>query len=161
MRPIKRIIVHCAATPPSMDIGAEEIRRWHTDPKPEGRGWSDIGYHGVIRRDGMYEPGRPEYRSGAHARGHNADTLAVCLVGGVTKAGRPSNNFKPEQLMTLKHVILWWSAAYEIELEDVLGHRDLPGVAKACPSFDLRGWIRNDMPIPEVKKRAAAKGARE
>ena len=139
MRPIRRIIIHCSATPPKMDIGADKIREWHIE-----RGWSDIGYHGVIRRDGMYEPGRPEYRSGAHARGHNADTLAVCLVGGVTGSGKPSNNFKQEQFETLAHVVAWWSAAYGISLDNVLGHNDLPGVAKACPSFDVRQWIRKD-----------------
>jgi N-acetylmuramoyl-L-alanine amidase len=29
----------------------KEIRRWHTDPKPKGNGWSDIGYHKVITND--------------------------------------------------------------------------------------------------------------
>ncbi len=50
---INLIVVHCAATPPSMNIGAAEIRKWHTD-----KGWSDIGYHYVIRRDGTQEEGR-------------------------------------------------------------------------------------------------------
>jgi len=30
MRTITEIIVHAAYTKPSMDIGADEIRRWHT-----------------------------------------------------------------------------------------------------------------------------------
>jgi len=38
-------VVHCADTPAEMDIGATEIRRWHT----EERKWDDIGYHYVIR----------------------------------------------------------------------------------------------------------------
>ena len=42
------IVVHCARTKPSMDIGATEIRKWHTDPP---RNWDDIGYHFVITRD--------------------------------------------------------------------------------------------------------------
>lgn len=47
------IIIHCAATKPSQDIGANTIRKWHTDPPPNGNGWSDIGYHYVIRRNGV------------------------------------------------------------------------------------------------------------
>ena len=45
MRPIKKVIIHCSATKPSMDIGAETIRRWHVD----GNNWADIGYHFVVR----------------------------------------------------------------------------------------------------------------
>ena len=39
-----------------MDIGAEKIKEWHT----KGNGWSDIGYHWVIRRDGTLDKGRDE-----------------------------------------------------------------------------------------------------
>ena len=48
------IVIHCADTYEDMDIGAEDIRKWHV----EERGWSDIGYHKVIRRDGTVEDGR-------------------------------------------------------------------------------------------------------
>lgn len=44
---IKKIIVHCAATPPSMDVGAAQIDAWHKE-----RGWKGIGYHFVITRGG-------------------------------------------------------------------------------------------------------------
>ena len=82
MRQIDHIIVHCSYTPPSMDIGAETIREWHTLPKPKGRGWSDIGYHWVIRRNGTVEAGRSEERAGAHAKGYNQDSIGICLIGG-------------------------------------------------------------------------------
>lgn len=45
------IVVHCAATKPSMDIGADTIRDWHVN----GNGWRDIGYHLVIKRNGDVE----------------------------------------------------------------------------------------------------------
>jgi N-acetyl-anhydromuramyl-L-alanine amidase AmpD len=47
------LIIHCAATKPSMDIGVNEIRKWHLD-----RGWRDVGYHYMIRRNGEVELGR-------------------------------------------------------------------------------------------------------
>ena len=25
----------------------------------------------------------------------------------------------------------------------IVGHRDLPGVNKACPSFDVAGWLKS------------------
>ena len=55
-------VVHCADTPAEMDIGAAEIRKWHT----EDNGWDDIGYHYVIRRDGILENGRDTKMQGAH-----------------------------------------------------------------------------------------------
>ena len=51
MRRIDYIVIHCAATKPNMDVGVSEIRGWHRQ-----RGFSDVGYHRVIRRDGTYRP---------------------------------------------------------------------------------------------------------
>lgn len=140
MREITSIIVHCSATRPDMDIGVDEIRKWHTDPKPKGRGWSDIGYHYVIRRDGQIETGRPLQRPGAHAYGHNAHSIGVCLVGGVDGKGQPRKNFTPSQLRALRGHIQYHYDNYS-SITTVLGHRDLPGVRKACPCFDVRTWL--------------------
>lgn len=139
-RNIDQIIVHCAATPPDMDIGAKEIDHWH-----RGNGWLGIGYHYVIRRDGEVESGRSLERAGAHASGYNANTIGICLVGGVLrKNGKliPENNFTPEQFEALATLIEQCREIAGKPLE-VLGHRDLPGVVKACPSFDVREWLKN------------------
>lgn len=135
MRDIRRIIVHCADTPPSLDIGAAEIDRWHRE-----RGWAGIGYHGVIRRDGRYEPGRDLERAGAHAYGHNADSLAVCLVGGQGEDGGPENNFTAAQMQTLEALVTAGRRQFNVPDEGIMGHRDLPGVTKACPCFDVPVW---------------------
>ena len=66
MRRIDSIIIHCTASPDYMDIGVKEIDRWHKD-----RGWSQIGYHYVVRRNGEIERGRPIEQQGAHAKGAN------------------------------------------------------------------------------------------
>jgi hypothetical protein len=58
------LVIHCAATKATMDIGYKEIRKWHV----EDRGWDDVGYHYIIRRDGKVEVGRPEGFQGAHAQ---------------------------------------------------------------------------------------------
>ena len=83
MRDINQIIVHCSATPPSMIVGADDIRKWH-----KARGWSDIGYHYVIKRNGVTEKGRDITRVGAHAKGHNEDSLGVVLIGGIDEDGK-------------------------------------------------------------------------
>ena len=139
MRKITEIIVHCSATPPEMDIGVAEIRKWHTDPPAEGgNGWSDIGYHYVIRRSGSVQRGRPLERVGAHAKegGHNQNSIGVCFVGGVDKGGKPDCNYTQ-----------WQWRSVEILIEDlllrfpeakVLGHRDVS--SKSCPCFDVAAW---------------------
>lgn len=116
-----------------MDIGVTQIRDWHVN----GNGWSDVGYHYVIRRNGSVEQGRPVERSGAHARGHNAASIAACLVGGVDGNQHPVSNFTKAQWSSL-------SALVDEILQDhgplrVIGHRDVdPG--KSCPCFDVGAW---------------------
>ena len=131
----KWIVVHCSATTADQDVGAEEIRQWHV----KERGWTDIGYMYIIRRNGAREAGRPEWAIGAHVVGFNRDSVAVCLVGGADSHRRGENNFAPAQWETLAVIVRELLAKYP----DVLrGHRDFPNVAKECPSFDVGLWAR-------------------
>lgn len=133
MRPINLIVVHCSATRPDMDVDAAEIRRWH-----KAQGWTDIGYHFVIKRDGAIEVGRPLKTAGAHAVNHNANSIGVCLVGGLDAKGKASATFLREQYETLEALLNELRA--EFPNTAILGHRDLPKVAKECPSFNVRTW---------------------
>lgn len=135
MRKINKIIVHCSATRPSQDIGAAEIDSWHRK-----EGYDRIGYHYVIRRDGTLEEGRNVEKAGAHAYGHNAHSIGICLVGGVDDNMRPQDNFAPLQYMTLQECVDDLQRDYDVNDADIIGHRDLPGVAKDCPCFDVRAW---------------------
>ncbi len=132
---VKYIAIHCSATPPKMDIGAEEIDRWH-----RARGFIKIGYHYVIRRDGTVETGRPTSEIGAHVEGYNSSSIGVCLVGGVdaSKQMKPANNFTAPQFSNLTGLLVKLKGTYPTAV--VQGHRDFPNVAKACPSFDVKGW---------------------
>ena len=135
LRAVNYLVVHCAATRPSMDIGAAWIRSMH-----RRAGWLDIGYHFVIKRDGTVEPGRPTDRPGAHARGFNHLSLGICLAGGVSESDvkKPENNFTEAQFVALRSLLKAMKETYPDAI--ILGHRDLPNVAKACPSFDVREW---------------------
>lgn len=149
----KMITVHCSATQATSDIGAAEIRKWHKD-----KGWSDIGYHAVIRRNGTVEAGRPEWKVGAHVAGHNTDNLGVCLVGGINAQGKAENNFTPEQMAALSQVIQGWMKKYGIQASKIKGHRDwspdkngdgkiTPNeFMKDCPCFDVRSWMTEQFP---------------
>lgn len=138
MRRITRVdwlVIHCAATPADLDVGVVEIRRWHMQ-----KGYSDVGYHYVIRRDGTVEKGRTDTTPGAHAKGYNVYSLGICLVGGLKKGTtKAENNFTDAQFAALWDLLRGLMGRYP-EAE-VLGHRDLPGVNKACPSFEVRAWL--------------------
>jgi N-acetylmuramoyl-L-alanine amidase len=69
-------------------------------------------------------------------KGHNANSLHVSYIGGVDANGKPTDNRTPEQKATLRLVLKAWREKYPTA--KIQGHRDFPGVAKACPSFQAR-----------------------
>ncbi len=137
---VDTLIVHCSASPPSMDIGAKEIKVWHTSPDPNdaSKPWKDIGYHFVIRRDGTIEKGRPLDHIGSHVRGHNKGSIGVCLVGGVDEKGKAKSNFTAPQWVSLERILYQFKAEYP--QGKVFGHNDFDK-GKACPSFSVKKWL--------------------
>ena len=146
-RTIKEIIIHCTATPEGKDKTVAEIRAEHMAPKSKGgQGWSDIGYHYVIYRDGSINIGRDVDKIGAHAQDHNAYSIGISYVGGVeNKPGVPYAQQKPKDTRTLRQKAALLQLITQLKTlypgAKVLSHRDcrmangkLPN--KACPSFD-------------------------
>lgn len=142
MREIDTLVVHCAATPPSLNIRAATISHWHT----VDNGWRDIGYHYVIGRDGKCEKGRDldgdgnvDEEVGAHVLGHNAHSIGICLVGGVDEGGTPECNFTRKQYASL--AVLLAKLTSEYKGARVLGHSDLDPENKShCPGFNVGEW---------------------
>ena len=146
MRPVNEIIIHCADTPPSWggtmtpEQQRDEIRRWHV----EERGWSDIGYHYVITRNGVVVQGRSLDRIGAHVKGHNKGTIGICLVGGKggTAHDKFRENFTKEQDFALRKLIDELKDRF-VSINKVSGHNEY--AAKACPCFNVPEWITGGM----------------
>mgnify|MGYP003624171788 FL=1 len=141
MRSLQKIIIHCSATPEGRDVQTKEIKQWHLD-----RGWSDIGYHFVIQLDGSIHDGRPVELSGAHAKGHNADSIGICYVGGVDEDGEPKDTRGTEQVSSLLDLVLDLRASYGKQMS-VHGHNEFS--EKACPSFDVQEEFQN---IGDIEK---------
>ena len=137
------IVIHCAATKPSMDIGKKEINLWHRQRGffniPSGL---SIGYHFVIRRDGTVEQGRPIDQPGAHAKGHNSHSIGICLVGGISAEGKPEANYTPVQWGSLIELVIKLAKTYHISLDHIIGHNEV--AAKDCPCFSVREWIEDN-----------------
>ena len=99
-----------------------------------------MGYHFIVRRDGTIEVGRSLAQAGAHAKGFNAVSAAVAYAGGVNERNEPADNRTEWQNGSLWQLIKTLRMIYRDA--EVLGHCDLPGVAKACPSFSVKDWVR-------------------
>jgi N-acetylmuramoyl-L-alanine amidase len=130
-RPIHEIIVHCAATPDGKDFTVDDIRAWH-----KARGFSDVGYHYVVYRDGRVMLGRPVGQVGAHVEGHNTGTIGISYVGGVSADGKVAKDTRTEAQCAS---LLWLVAQLTTKhrgIRKITGHNQY--AAKACPSFDVR-----------------------
>lgn len=189
MRPINLIILHCAATPSGKSISrgkpgqpgyldaAHVIDAWHKErdfrrQKVACEAFNPtlphIGYHYVIDVTGEVMSGRAPGEVGAHAGGFNANSIGICMVGGVEKEGR----FTPAQWKALAKLVLWTAhenriplsapkrvgAADDFTLVDgVCGHRDVSPDTngngkiesfewlKTCPGFDVQAWLQNSL----------------
>lgn len=148
------ITVHCSASKTGKYLTASEIRAMHTRPKAQGgNGWSDVGYHFIIRTDGATEDGRPLTRMGAGVQGHNQDNIHICLIGGIDGSGRPVDNYSSNQKDALFNLILDLCEEFKIPYTSVCGHRDWFGDTngdgvidrrdwlKECPCFDVASWF--------------------
>lgn len=138
---VRYLVVHTAADPRehgARDTTAADIRRWHL-----ARGWNDIGYHKVIRRNGQIESGRPETVIGAHTLGLNACSLGVCLSG--------HGDLQPmthEQETALLELLAQWVQKYQVPIDRVIGHRE---VNRLVEKGLLAGVYRTSKTCPGVK----------
>jgi N-acetylmuramoyl-L-alanine amidase len=126
MRTIRRIMVHCSD---STFGDAALIESWHIQ-----RGWSEIGYHYVLLRDGTVEQGnRHDDEVGAHVKGHNHDSIGICLIG---KDGL----FSMAQAASLRQLLQALRAQYAIPSEQIFGHSQFDK-GKTCPDFDVQDFV--------------------
>ena len=126
MRKITEIIIHCSATIEGKDYTVADIDRWH-----RARGFRKIGYHYVIYRDGTIHAGRPISETGAHCVGHNAHSIGICYIGGLSKEGKPKDTRTPEQREAMRSLIK--QLKQKFPEASMHGHREF--ASKACPCF--------------------------
>ncbi len=131
MQEVRYIVVHCTGTPLSQRVSVSDIDSWH-----KAQGWSGIGYHWYIDRDGHIFPGRPETQAGAHVVGFNNHSIGVCYEGGINEKGQDDDTRTEKQKIALLFVLKDLKKSYPKAI--ILGHRDFPNVHKSCPCFDAK-----------------------
>ncbi|MFJ5760269.1 peptidoglycan recognition family protein [Neobacillus sp. NPDC093182] len=120
LKDVMYIIVHHTE-----EIGwdVNKTHRFHQDD----RGWSGIGYNFFIEESGEIMKGRG-YHVGAHAYSYNQISIGICLAGNFD-IHTPSI----EQLKSLSKLCLFLLDQYHISTPQIIGHREVNGMAKSCP----------------------------
>ena len=117
------IVIHHAGLTKDMDIDVPAIHDMHL-----GNGWSGIGYHFVIHKDGTIEEGRPLKYQGAHSYKNNQFTVGICMTGNYNIGYPPL-----EQALAVQQLTAALCQKFDIEPADytIFGHRDLNDTS--CP----------------------------
>lgn len=150
-RLIEQIIMHCSASPNGRPQTVQDIDAWHRQAGYQRAARSgntpysandiinpdlkSIGYHYVIYVDGTVHTGRSVEEIGAHAYGHNQNSIGICLIG--------TDKFSRAQWLAASELVHVLMKAYPAA--EVLGHRDLAGVKKTCPGFNAITWFYSGM----------------
>lgn len=135
MREIKYIVLHCTAGPQNQST-AEILHYWKTV-----NGWKYPGYHFEISADGTIEQLLPIEQVANGVAGHNAHSIHISYKGGIDAHGRPADNRTEAQKQAQVKLLKKYHAMFPHA--EILGHRDFPGVTKACPSFDVKSWLKS------------------
>ena len=142
-RKINLIVIHCSATRSNQRFTVEMLKACH-NARFNGKG---IGYHYFIEKDGQVFQTRDENEIGMHARHYNAHSIGICYEGGLDEKGRPADTRTPAQRAAL--IALLRSLKIDYPDAEIMGHCELEGVHKACPSFscmEYRDYFEsNDM----------------
>lgn len=97
------------------------------------RGFSGIGYHYVVDKEGNVFVGRPIDKIGAHCKHNNKYSVGICLIGDF-RYEQPTE----EQMTSLRLLIFDVLKRYT-SIKRILNHRDL--MPTICPGVDLAGML--------------------
>jgi len=122
-RKVHRVFIHCSASDHAHHDNIETMKSWHST-----RGFSDVGYHFFIQKDGTLEYGRDIEKTPAAQKGHNLNSLAICVHG------LKEENFTEAQFDTLNKL----ASQIEYNYENISFHGHCEVSKKACPVFNYK-----------------------
>lgn len=150
MSKIVRIVVHCTGEPDNVRRCKEDYRHWFFDVKK----WRHYGYHAVVYQNGTWEKLQPlpdpvrdggiitDATKACGQPGTNENSIHVAYVGGVDHVTKREIDTRTDaQKRTLWSLVAMWKREYGVN--EVIGHRDWPGVRKSCPCFDAKKTYKN------------------
>lgn len=147
-------MIHCTATPEGQDKTAQQIKSFHTDPKPKGNGWDRVGYASLVLLDGTVhqftvfdEDQIVENHELTYGAGEmNAVSAHFCYVGGMNKQYTAAKDTRTDDQKASLERIVKEFLSFHPQVK-VCGHYDFCN--KACPSFNVQDWCVS-IGIPET-----------
>lgn len=127
-RNVDAVFLHCSASDAKSHDDIAVIDKWH-----RALGWSEVGYHFFIKKDGTLQAGRSLEKTPAAQRGYNARTIAICVHG------LRDEKFTDEQFKMLQQLCIELNDLYEGELT-FHGHCEIS--PKLCPVFDYKTLLQ-------------------
>ena len=124
---VKLLIVHCSATKCNRPFSVESLIA--TGEAKYGQ----CSYHYYILRNGDIIPLLPESVQGVHARHYNHCSLGICYEGGLNENGKSEDTRTEAQKHSMYELLKELKAEYPSAR--IMGHCELPHVAKDCPCF--------------------------
>ncbi len=144
----KYIVLHHRAG----DGSTESIHSAHL-----ANGWSGIGYHFYVRKDGSIYRGRPIATVGAHCQGYNGESVGVCFEGNYeTESRMPKKQTEAGKCLVSYLLTLYPNA-------EVKRHKDFQGTL--CPGkyfeFEKIRRGKSEMSVDEAIEIVQAKAGLE
>lgn len=127
---VKLLIVHCVGNKCNRPFSVKNLIACGKAK------YGQCSYHYYVRRNGDIIPLLPETVQGIHARHYNHCSLGIVYEGGLDEKGRKADTRTEAQKHSLYELLKELTAEYPDAR--ILGHRDLPHVAKDCPCFDAQ-----------------------
>ena len=127
LKSVKLIVIHCVANPCNMPFSVENLIACGKAK------YGQCSYHYYVRYDGSVIPLLPESVQGVHARHYNYCSLGIVYEGGLNEKGAPEDTRTEAQKHSLYELLKELTAEYPEAR--IVGHCELPHVAKKCPCF--------------------------
>ena len=124
---VKLLIIHCSSTRCNQPFSVESLIA-----TGDAR-FGQPSYHYYIRLDGEVIPILPENVRGVHARHYNRCSIGICYEGGLDAKGKSADTRTEAQKKSMYELLK--DLREEYPDARIIGHCELPHVAKDCPCF--------------------------
>lgn len=154
MRLIDRIVLHC--TSGWNNQSTYSIKKYWSDPKPQGLGWKQVGYHIIINEDGTLEFLAPLSQITNGVAGYNSNSVHICYKGGLVSVDKDAKGKvikyhygdtrtqaqKEGFLKAIQYVFEELKKTQDIDGIIICGHRDLSPDLNHNGVIEEREWVK-------------------
>jgi N-acetylmuramoyl-L-alanine amidase len=132
-RNVDKLVFHCTATTQKATISAI-VNYWKNT-----LGWRSPGYHIIIRPDGTWNQLLDFNKISNGVAGMNSRIINISYIGGVDRNGKPLDNRRKKQKDAFEAIY----RTFKRKMPRMTFHGHNEFSSKACPSFNVKKWIKS------------------